>query len=118
MSRKNFRDPETGEEFYIAAYSSSFKGGKMIHRDSSKKELVNELTGNVLEFIPRPKEEFGMPMMAKFNAKNEEGRQNIQDHFGSRATKFDTKGAGRDTKDQKQKDFSSSILERAKDGKL
>ena len=118
MSRKNFKDPDTGEEFYVSNFSSSFKGGETIYRDKYRKELINPCTGNVLEFIPRPKEDFGLPSLGgKYNPATTEGQAAIKQHFGGRANKFDTKGAGRDEKDQKVGDFKKQIMERAKDGK-
>ena len=117
MSRKNFRDPTTGQEFHITEFSSSLKDDQTIYKDRYRKELINEETGVKLEFIPRPKEDFGMPVVSSYNASSSSGQDNLVKHFGGRAKKFDTTGAGRDTKDQINGDFKKQILENAKDGK-
>lgn len=117
MQRKNFKDPKTGEEFSIPSSITSFKGGEKVHKDKYGRELINPKTNNKLIEIPRDQSEIGMPKILSFTTSSQEGRQKIQKHFSSRSTKFDTKGAGRDEKDQKNKDFKDQIIERAKDGK-
>jgi len=118
MSRKNFKDPVTGEEFVITSFSTIFVNGEKVYKDNYRKELCNPKTGNKLVYIDRPPSDFGMPMVAKFNPTSIEGQKQIKQYFGERSKKFDTKGAGKDEKDQKVKDFKSQIIERAKDGKL
>jgi hypothetical protein len=118
MQRKNFKDPVTGEEFSISEYTTSFKAGDRVYKDKYRKELINPKTGNKLVLIPRNKEEIGMPTILGFSSSSEAGREKIRNHFQKRATNFDTKGAGRDEKDQKSSDFKQQILERAKDGKM
>ena len=117
MSRNNFKDPVTGEEFHISTYKSSFKDGKTIHKDTSNRELKNDKTGNVLEFIPRPSKDFGMPMMAKYNAGSTDGQANIKKHFGARSNHDDTKGAGRDEKKEREGAFKKNLMNDIKEGK-
>ncbi len=117
MSRNNFRDPETGEEFHIPTFRSSYKGGKKIHKDAAGRELTNPETGNVLEFIKRPAEEFGVPMMAKYNHKTAEGQKAIKSHFGARSHKDDTKGAGSMEKREREGAFKKNLMEDIKSGK-
>lgn len=47
----NFKCPETGREFFISQYSTSFKGSEKIFKDKWGKQLVNEENGVILEFI-------------------------------------------------------------------
>lgn len=116
-NKSNFKDPETGEEFFFPTIISGIKDGKPFYKDKWRKELINDKTNNKL--VPIPTEgPITVPMVSKFNPTSVEGQANIKKHFGGRAHKFDTKGAGRDERDQKVKDFKGQIMERAKDGKL
>lgn len=109
--RRNFKDPVTGEKFFIPTHSTSFdSAGNKVYRDKYRKELVNEKTGNKLVSIPRKTDySKGMPMVSKFNATSPEGQANIKKHFGSRANKFDTQGAGRDERDARVQDFKDGM---------
>lgn len=117
MNRNNFRDPETGEEFAIPTHTTSFKGGKKVHKDDAGRELVNPATGNALEFIPQPEEKFGLPMMAKFNPATADGQKNIKSHFGARSQRDDTKGAGGEEKRAREGAFKKNLMEDIKSGK-
>lgn len=52
-SRKNFRDPITGEEFFIPHFRTSYNTDGSVKKrvDKYGKELVNPATGNALEHI-------------------------------------------------------------------
>ena len=114
--RKNFRDPITGEEFFIPEFSSVYRVSGKIYKDKWKKQIVNPKTGTVLEPIER--EFTGVPMISKFNSKTAEGQNNIKNHFSSRSRKHDTVGAGKDEVDSKKEAFTTQLKDRMKDGKL
>lgn len=54
MSNKNFRCPESGDEFYYYQHSTSFsKLGEKIYKDKYGRELVHPESGVKLELIEK-----------------------------------------------------------------
>lgn len=120
MIGTNFKDEVTGEEFSISSFSSVINSnGSVTYKDKWRKELVNPATGNKLVLIEKNTgEPIKVPFVAKFTATSREGQKNLKEHFGSRAQKFDSKGAGMEEKKEKVQKFQGQIIERAKEGKL
>lgn len=116
--RENFIDPITGETFTVPEFKLSFNSGNKVYKDKYGKEIVNVKTGNVLQYIERKVEKITVPFVSKYNPRTVEGQGAIKDYFGGKAHKFNTKGEGFETKDQKNRDFKSQLVERMKEGKL
>lgn len=114
---KNFRDPVTKEEFYFPSFRATIKEDETIYTDPYRSELINPITGNKLEPIPRDGP-ITVPAFTKFNPRTSEGQRAIKSHFGKAAHHDSTKGAGRDERDQRQGDFKRELGVRKKKGNL
>jgi len=115
---QNFKDPITGETFFCSPYRAVIVNDEVVYKDSrTGKEVVNPKTGTVLELI-KDGAPIGVPLFAKFNHRSLEGQKNIKAHFGSRASRDNRVGTGRDEKDQKVNDFKKELGVRKKKGNL
>ena len=112
----NFVDPQTGGKFLISSYRICIdtQGTKYVDK-STGKQAVNPDTGTILDMI-KTEGPVEVPHFGKFSGTSKEGVQNLKKHFGGRAKKFDSGGAGRDIKDEKVKAFKDQIIERRKNG--
>ena len=106
FSSNNFKCPETGKEFFISQYSTSFKGSESVYKDKYKKVLVNPENDVPLVAIERDRG-FGVNF-AKFSPGTADGRERIKNHFASRAA---TKSKEvKEIKHTKNKEFRDANL--------
>ena len=52
--QNNFKCPETGEEFFVSEYSTSYEGTVKVYKDKWRKPLTNPKNGVRLVLIERP----------------------------------------------------------------
>jgi hypothetical protein len=75
MSRKNFKNPNTGEEFYIVKSIMKFKGDKIVYTDNVGNELTDE-DGTILVPVKRDGN-IEVPYVGLWQSRTLEDRQNI-----------------------------------------
>lgn len=107
LSSNNFKCPETGKEFFISNYSTSFKGTDKSYFDKWKKPLVNPENDVLLIPIERDRG-FGSNVIGKFNTGTLDGRKRINDHFAARVKSKSSET--KEIKDSKLKEFKDANL--------
>jgi hypothetical protein len=75
MSRNNFKNPNTGDEFYIAKSTMKVKGNEIIYTDNVGNELKDE-DGTILVPIKR-EGKIGVPNVGLWQSRTLEDRQSI-----------------------------------------